>query len=94
MINGIVLGIITWLSIAISFYHFPQWIKRWLLKHPVISDIVASGTAFFFLSSISKSIIAVVGAIVAGLLINFSIMGIKQLGDHDGPKNTLRPRKE
>lgn len=75
MIEGLMLGFISWLSILLTWWHMPARVKDWCLNHPVISDITAGALTYFFLSSISKSLVAAVGAVFSGLLINLSIMG-------------------
>jgi len=56
-----------------SFRHFPQIIKDFLLKNFFITDILSIATTFILLSSISKSILSVVGSIVCGLLVNITL---------------------
>lgn len=73
MIDGIILGILTWLSLIFSFKHLPEKIKTLMLKHPVFCDLLATGLCFFFLSGISRSILSVIGSIVCGLLVNFTL---------------------
>lgn len=73
MIEGIALGVVSWLSLFMSWYHLPPKVKKFTLEHPVVADLSAGILVYFFLSSISKSIIAAVGAVVSGLLINFSL---------------------
>ena len=79
MFEGLVLGFLSWLSLLLSWYHSPNFFKRWTLKHPFITDALATGTAWFFITAISKSLIAVIGSIFTGLLVNFSIMGYKAI---------------
>ena len=74
MLPGIVLGIISWLSIMLSWWHLPEAIKNFTRKHPVLSDIAAGLLTFGLLSGISKSLVAVIGSVVTTLLINLSIM--------------------
>lgn len=74
MIEGAILGLVSWASLMLSWWHFPEPIKKFTKSHPVISDISAGLFIYLMLSSVSKSLIAVVGAIVAGLLVNFTIM--------------------
>jgi len=74
MIDGLILGTITWLSILFSFRQLPLPIRKLLLKFPLFCDILATGICFVFLSSISQSILSVVGSIVCGLLINLTQM--------------------
>lgn len=74
MIEGTILGIVSWLSLMLSWWHFPEPIKRFTKAHPVVSDVSSGLFIYFMLSSVSKSLVAVVGAIVAGLLVNFTIM--------------------
>lgn len=77
MLEGIILGVVSWLSVLLSWWHLPEKVKRFCLEHPVLSDISAGLLTYLFLSSISKSLVAAVGAAISGLLINFSIMGAK-----------------
>ena len=83
MFDGAILGVITWASMVFTFMHLPRFIKRFLLRHFIISDIIATGITFFLLSSISHSIMAVVGSITCGLLVHISLMAVNkfQLGD-------------
>jgi len=74
MIDGLILGVITWISLVFSFQHLPLRLKTFLLSRPLVCDIMATGICFIFLSSISKSILSVVGSIVCGLLINFTLI--------------------
>jgi hypothetical protein len=74
IIDGIILGTIAWLSIVFTFSHFPAFIKNFLLRHFLISDMIATAIAYAFLSSISQSIISVVGAITTGLLVNITLV--------------------
>lgn len=73
MADGITLGIIFWVSILFTWYHLPQVIKDFFRNRPVLSDVTTGTVAFFLLTGISKSITAVVGSIVAGLLMNFTL---------------------
>ena len=76
MFEGLILGTITWLSLLLSWIHLPNVFKVFTRRHPLISDLVGSVLAYFALSTISKSLVAAVGAIFCGLLINFTIMGV------------------
>ena len=73
MIEGILLGVLTWLSLVFSFKHLPDKIKTLMLKHPLVCDLLATGLCFLFLSGISRSILSVIGSIVCGLLVNFTL---------------------
>lgn len=74
MISGIILGIVTWLSFALSWYHAPHFIKKMSMRLPLVTDLIGASLAYVLISSISKSIIAVIGAITCGLLISTSIL--------------------
>jgi hypothetical protein len=78
MLDGAILGIITWLSFVLSWRHLPQIIKKLTFKVPLITDIGATVLAFLLLSGISKSITAVIGSMITGLLINFTLIIGKQ----------------
>jgi len=78
MIDGILLGVLTWLSMLVSFVHFPKWLKKFLLSHFMLTDIICIILTFLALSSISQSIMAVVGSVTCGLLVNLTLMGTKK----------------
>lgn len=83
MIDGIILGFMAWLSLALSWWHMPDWVKRWSMRHPVISDGFSGITTWLFLTAVSKSIIAVIGSFVASLLVNFSLLAYEHLWEQD-----------
>ena len=74
MIDGIILGTLTWLSFLFTFKHLPNILKQILIAYPLFCDILATGICFLLLSSISKSILSVVGSIVCGLLVNLTLV--------------------
>jgi len=76
--EGVILGILSWLSLVLSWQHLPRLIKSATKKHPLISDLVAIIIAYLFLSNISKSIIAVIGAITAGVLVNITLIFLRR----------------
>lgn len=74
MYDGLLLGILTWLSFVFSFIHFPKIIKTLLLKNFLITDILSVLTSFFLLTSISKSLVAVIASMFCGLLVNVTLV--------------------
>ena len=84
MIDGLLLGALTWLSFVFSFMHFPTLIKRFMLNHFFITDVIGVVVTFFLLSSISHSITSVIGSITCGLLINLTLIMNNMVGEVDG----------
>ena len=93
MTEGLILGIITWLSLIFSFQHLPKFIKRFLLRHTLFCDILATGLCFVFLASISKSILSVVGSITCGLLVNFTLIIYKKFFVAAQDSKTQKPKQ-
>jgi len=79
MTDGLTLGVLTWLSFVFSFKHFPIQIKKFLLNNFFITDMMSILLTFFLLTSISKSLIAVIASMVCGLLINLTLVLYKFL---------------
>ena len=90
MIDGLVLGFLTWISFVFSFMHFSPWIKRFMLKHFFFTDALGVVTTFFLLSSISQSITSVIGSITCGLLINITLMLNNMAGEVN--ENTINAK--
>lgn len=81
MIDGTILGILTWFSMMFSYRHFPIWIRNYMLRHPVMTDVIATSICFFFLCSISSSLTAVAASVVCGLLVNMTLVIAIQIGE-------------
>lgn len=77
IIEGITFGFIYWLGSVISFWHLPKLVKNFLLKHFMLSEILYTIGTYLFISAISKSIIALIGAIFSGLLMNITMLFLK-----------------
>lgn len=74
MIDGLIFGTIIFASALFSWMHFPNWIKRFTINHYVLTDLCFMALTYLTITSISKSIIAVVAAITAGLWLNLSVI--------------------
>lgn len=74
MYDGLLLGLLTWLSFVFSFLHLPIYIKNLLLKNFVVTDIISILTSFFLLTSISKSLVTVIASMFCGLLVNVTLV--------------------
>lgn len=81
MIEGIMFGVISYLSLILSWFHLPTPIKNFSKKHPLVTDVTASVLVYVLISSVSKSLVAVIAAISCGLFVNFTILGAKTAND-------------
>ena len=80
MIDGVILGFIMWLSLVFTFMHIPKILKSFFLKHFLITDILSSVITFLLLTGISQSLVAVVGSVTTGLLVNMTLMTYNKIG--------------
>jgi hypothetical protein len=94
MIAGFVLGFLTFLSAIISFHKMPWWIQEFLKANRLFTDIFVFLIVFITLSSVSKSIVAIFGATVAGLLIDFGFIMTEYMDENPDVKERLELRYE
>ena len=87
MTEGLVLGFLSWLSLIMSWYHLPAFLKRFTMRHLVLSDFIATVLSFIFISGISHSIVAVFGAMFSGLLVNFTLIAAEFWNKHYDKKS-------
>lgn len=73
MIDGVILGVLTFISMVLSFKHLPNKIKAFFIKHMLLTDILSIVITFLALASISHSITSVIGSIVCGVLVNLAL---------------------
>jgi hypothetical protein len=92
MFAGFVLGFLTWLSMLIGFQKLPYPVQQFLKSNRLFTDIVVFLIVYAALATISKSIVAVFGASVAGLLIDFSFMSAEYMDENPDVKERLELR--
>ena len=73
MIEGLILGLMTFASLVLTYWKLPKKIQQWLLKYKLLTDFGAGVSVFLILGAISKSIIAIVGAITTSLLVGITL---------------------
>jgi hypothetical protein len=79
MIDGLILGIITWFSFCLTFVHLPYRVQKILLKYPMATDGLAAIGSFFLLTEVSKSIVAAVASMICGVLVSLSLIIYEQI---------------
>lgn len=73
MFEGLLLGLMTFGSLLLTFWKLPAFFQKQIKKHKFLADITAGAIVYFILGAISKSIVAIVGAIFTGLLVGISL---------------------
>jgi hypothetical protein len=73
MLEGLILGILSFASMCVSFMKLPLKGRQFLLKHRVFTDVGAAGLCFLLISGVSKSVAALFASITCGLLVGVSI---------------------
>jgi hypothetical protein len=73
MLNGLFLGILTSLSMIMTFTKLPDWLKRMVVKHELLADVIAGFSVWAILGLISKTITAVAGAVIAEIILGLSL---------------------
>jgi hypothetical protein len=73
MLNGIFLGFLTALSVVMTFMKWPNGLKRLAVKHELLADIIAGLSVWAILGMISKTLTAVIGAVIAEIILGLSL---------------------
>ena len=81
MIEGLLFGCLIFASTIFSWLHLPEWIKNFTLRHFIISELIFTLLTYLTVTSISKSLIAVIAAITSGLLANISVTIYRRVYD-------------
>lgn len=84
MLNGIMLGLMTYATMVVTFLKLPKRLQQWFLKHKLLTDLSAGVIIYLILGAISKSIIAIVGAITGGLLVGLTLEIVGNAKPTDG----------
>ncbi len=73
MTDGFIFGFITWISLIFTWTHLPQFLKRFTINHPILTDFSVMILSFFTITSITKSLAGAVASIVVGLLMEVTL---------------------
>jgi hypothetical protein len=73
MLEGVMLGIMTFVSLLVTFWKLPKRLQNWIKRHKFFADLAAGAIVYIILGAISKSIVAIVGSISAGLLVGLAL---------------------
>lgn len=71
--EALLLGLTTYLSLLVTFLKFPSRVQRLFRRHKLLTDLAAGAIVYLLLGAISKSIVAVGGAIITGLLVGLTL---------------------
>lgn len=73
MLNGIVLGIMVAISYIMTFKKWPERAKKFVVEHELMADFLAGLSVWGILGMVSKTLGAVVGAVVAELILGTAL---------------------
>lgn len=75
--TGLILGALSWLGFIITWNHFPLWLKRFSVNHPLLTDAITTLLTWFTISSITQSLVGVIACVVTGLLMEITMTLIR-----------------
>jgi hypothetical protein len=94
MFVGIILGLLTWVSMTITFKKLPPVAQYWMKKHPLASDFIAFVATFIGITAISKTLAALFAATIAGLGVDLSFKTLEYLDENPDVKAQLDKKYE
>lgn len=69
MITGVFLGIMSALSVGMTWLKMPESFQKWACKHELLADFAFGLIIWSLLGWISKTLAAVIGATIAEILL-------------------------
>ena len=76
--TGLILGLLAWVSILLTFKNLPPKIQSWLLQHPLLSDTISSLLTFGIIGGVSHSLVAVLATVVSTILVELTLLAYKK----------------
>lgn len=77
MLEGAIFGLISFISMVFTWRNLPTWFKNLCLQYPLAAEWLSTLSAFLMMTSISASLVSVVGAAVYGLCVNLAMEAYK-----------------
>lgn len=78
MLTGIALGVMMFGSLYLTFIKLPLFFRKKVLKWGLFTDLAAGTLVFFIVSKISQTLVALIAAILTGLLVGIGLEAVKQ----------------
>lgn len=76
-VTGLLLGLLLTYGVMQTVCHCPLWVRRLVVKYPVLSDFILSSLALIGVGSLFGSGLTLgIGAVVSGILFGFCIPSI------------------
>ena len=73
---GLALAFSVLVSFVATAYKLPPWVKAWLIRHRLVTDIVVFLGITAFLTFISKSVISLIASTMATLAVSLGLEGL------------------
>jgi hypothetical protein len=65
---GILLGFVSFISLATLYHKMPEWLKRFCSKHNLLTDVATTVFTYLTLGSLSSSVTSALAAGIVGIL--------------------------
>ena len=73
---GLALAFSVLISLIATVHKLPPWLKAWLVRHRLITDVVVFLGITAFLTFISKSVISLIASTMATLAVSLGLEGL------------------
>jgi len=73
---GFALAFSVVISLIATVHKLPPWMKAWLIRHRLITDVIVFLGITAFLTFISKSVISLIGSTLATLAVSLGLEGL------------------
>jgi len=83
---GIVFGVMSFITMMISYREMPLSVQRFFYNRPLATDIAVSGFTLLLITGVSSSLIGAVAAMTCGFLVNV----VHLVARSGGVKNAAR----
>jgi len=74
MIEGLFLGLLTFAGLVLIIIRLPQWIKKQLVKHHLLTDLSGIILTYMFLTGVSSSVMALFASATVGVLTTLGLL--------------------
>lgn len=72
--NALVLAGVTFIVLLILWHKMPSWAKKWMKKHPLLTDATLTVVEYTSISSVSSSLTALIATGILDILVGLGLM--------------------
>ena len=92
MLEGLMIACMNIAGLGILFYKLPGFLKRFIARHPLVTDLSVTVMSWIAVSAVTQTIVGLIASMATGLMAGVALLGLTSYYEAEGGKNGRQKR--